>query len=60
MRKDDFSNKEYNRTERVYQEGAGWFFYIRQGAVFGPYESKQNAQKGVESFVTILKQQNAG
>ncbi|WP_367023425.1 DUF6316 family protein [Aliikangiella maris] len=57
MRKDDLSTKEYKRTDRIYQKDSNWYFSIRQGAVFGPYESRKNAQKSLESFVSILKAQ---
>jgi hypothetical protein len=55
MRKDDKNNENFERTERVYEGEAGWYFTIRQGAAFGPYHTKEEAMKGLESFTDLLK-----
>jgi len=59
MRKEDQNFKIYPRTDRLYQTESGWFFSVRQGAAFGPYESRQNAQKNLNGFIDILQQQVA-
>jgi hypothetical protein len=57
MRKEDSIYKTYERHERIYKTDSGWFFTVRQGAAFGPYESKQSAQKHLAGFVSILQSQ---
>lgn len=54
MRKEDKGNRSFKRSERFYEKETGWYFFIRQGASFGPYESKQHAQKHLNSFITLL------
>jgi hypothetical protein len=56
VRKEDTHPTYYERNERVYQAAGGWFFLVRQGAAFGPYQSKQNAEKSLQSFVALLQQ----
>lgn len=58
MRKEDRQFKSYERSERFFQTESGWFFLIRQGAKFGPYESKKNAQKSFGDFFDILQSQS--
>ena len=55
MRKEDKSFRSFERSNRFYETDSGWFFTIRQGAVFGPYESRNTAEKGLMSFVSLLK-----
>lgn len=55
MRKEDKIRKQYERSDRLFQTQSGWFFNIRQGAAFGPYDSKQNAVKGLDGFKAFLK-----
>lgn len=57
MRKEDPYFKLYDRSDRLFQTESGWFFAIRQGAAFGPYETQQNAKKGLASFVEIIQDQ---
>ncbi len=54
MRKEDSSAETYERSERFYHSERGWYFTVRQGAAFGPYESRQNAEKNLHSFVSLL------
>ncbi|TQV75160.1 hypothetical protein FLL45_09485 [Aliikangiella marina] len=58
MRKEDPYFKIYDRSDRLYQTESGWFFSVRQGAAFGPYESQQNAKKNLASFVEIIQDQS--
>lgn len=58
MRKEDKSQTitdGYDRTDRIFQNQDGWFFTVRQGAAFGPYESRQHAEKHLDSFVSLLQ-----
>ena len=57
MRKEDSVFKNYPRHDRLYKTDSGWYFIVRQGASFGPYESKQSAQKNLAGFVSILQSQ---
>ncbi|MGX5173220.1 DUF6316 family protein [Aliikangiella sp. IMCC44653] len=57
MRKEDTQPNHYLRKERIYQRASGWYFLVRQGASFGPYQSKQNAEKSLQSFVALLQLQ---
>lgn len=57
MRKDDKFQHSYQRSERIFQKMSSWYFTVRQGAVFGPYETKQNAEKSLKSFISILQEQ---
>ncbi len=57
MRKDDKQPPEnIERKNRVYQGESGWYFTIRQGAAFGPYQTKEEALKGLSSFTELLNQ----
>jgi len=63
MRKEDrnrfthepFNAEAYNRSDRIIQREDGWYFTIRQGAAFGPYETRQHAEKHLDSFVSLLQ-----
>lgn len=55
VRKEDKIRRVYPRSDRLFQTQSGWFFNIRQGAAFGPYDSKQNAVKGLDGFKAFLK-----
>ena len=58
MRKEDKNNlvsNDFNRTDRIFQDENGWYFTIRQGAAFGPYETKQHAEKHLTSFVSLIQ-----
>lgn len=55
MRKDDKQVEDFKRTERLYLTESGWYFTVRQGASFGPYKTKEGAQKGLDGFTRLLK-----
>lgn len=55
MRKDDKQQQNFKRSQRVHMTGSGWYFTVRQGASFGPYETKENAEKGLQGFTRLLK-----
>ncbi|WP_168204017.1 DUF6316 family protein [Aliikangiella coralliicola] len=55
MRRDDKKQYQFNRSERFYVTDSGWYFTIRQGAAFGPYESRNMAVKGLNAFIDLLK-----
>ncbi len=54
MRKEDKLEKKFARSNRLYQKSAGWFFTVRQGAEFGPYDSQCNAEKSLRNFISFL------
>lgn len=56
MRKDDKQQKNFKRSERIYYKESGWYFTIRDGASFGPYETKENAEKSLRSFTRLLQE----
>ncbi|WP_196137194.1 DUF6316 family protein [Aliikangiella sp. G2MR2-5] len=58
MRKEDRSSiadkNDFERSDRLYQTNDGWFFTIRQGASFGPYQTRQHAEQNLQSFVELV------
>lgn len=43
------------RTDRFFAVNSAWYFATREGASIGPFESKNDAQKGLSDFVDFIK-----
>lgn len=43
-----------NRSKRFFRQHEVWFFHTREGADIGPFESADEAQKGLEDFIEFL------
>ena len=43
------------RTDRFFAVNSAWFFATREGASIGPFESKNDAQKGLSDFVDFIQ-----
>ena len=39
------------RTRRVFNVGAEWFFAIREGKDYGPFENQQQAEYELKQFL---------
>jgi len=49
----------YFRSDRYYKINGSYYFSTREGLEVGPYESKENAESGLDRFIqTILAGQN--
>jgi len=40
-----------DRSDRVCQKGAYWYFHTREDVMIGPFDSKDLATKGVNDYV---------
>mgnify|MGYP007065671021 CR=1 FL=1 len=51
------------RTHRVFNVGAEWFFAVRDGKDYGPFENQQQAENELKLFLnsnSIKPQKHAG
>lgn len=40
-----------SRKQRLYAIGADWYFNTREGIEIGPFESRKEAENGINSFI---------
>ena len=43
------------RTDRFFSANGEWFFATREGAPVGPFDDKQEAQKGLKDFIEFMQ-----
>ena len=43
------------RTDRFFAVNSAWYFATREGASIGPFENKNDAQRGLGDFVDFIK-----
>lgn len=53
-RKDDTSTKTRFRSIRIVQEGDGYYFYTREGKLYGPFKDKEEASAQVEVYISVI------
>ena len=53
-RNDDSKTQTRFRSDRVVEEGGKWFFYTREGAMYGPFEGEMEASAQVEVYIKVL------
>lgn len=46
------------RTGRVFNIGTEWFFAVREGKDCGPFKNMQEAESGLNLFLTNIKSSN--
>ena len=42
------------RNSRFYEQNNYWFFVTREGASIGPFDTKDDAAKGVEDYIQFI------
>jgi Domain of unknown function (DUF6316) len=56
LRRDDGPNAPYHfPTDRMFEEGGQWYFYTREGTTEGPYASRFDAVRALESFLMHME-----
>jgi hypothetical protein len=40
---------------RVYEEEDGWYFRTREGKAMGPYDTKGEAEQGLQDFIEFVQ-----
>lgn len=53
-RKEDTAEKTVFRSDRFFCEGSQWYFYTREGAMQGPYESRADAEQELMMYLHDL------
>jgi hypothetical protein len=48
------NNLSPDRSERIFTQHNYWYFKTREGMEIGPYDSKLDATKGIDSFIEFL------
>jgi hypothetical protein len=43
------------RSDRYFAAQGEWFFSTREGAPIGPFESKDEAQQGLDDFIEFMQ-----
>ena len=42
------------RTDRFFSVQGAWYFATREGAPLGPFDNKQEAERGLDDFIEFL------
>lgn len=58
IRWQDANQKFHPKTSRYVYSNNQWFFQTREDGVFGPFESREDAESGLCSFLMELLERN--
>jgi hypothetical protein len=59
-RKDDGAKfKNWFRTDRMFEDNGGWFFFTREGTIEGPFINPEQTNIGLEIYISSVCTQYA-